>query len=165
LIINGRAGLPGNGWSATILRVAVRRTPETWGLVLLVVVLVGLGTAVAVWWPRSGLGESAGQRVSATVVKTGSCGARELDAIELKVDGQLRKARLDGCGYREGATVDVLLPADTSGEFTAQTAGAVSDAAPLSVRLATLMLCLSGLAGGFYVYLITKPVPRLRSVN
>jgi hypothetical protein len=133
----------------------------TWGLVLLVIALVGLGTAVALWWPRSGLEES--PRVRATVVKAASCGARELDLVEVKVDGQLRKARLDGCGHREGEAVDVLLPAETSGEFTVQTAGAVSDVAPLSVRLATLMLCLSGLAGGFYVYLISRPVPRLRS--
>lgn len=135
----------------------------TWGLVLLVSALVGLGTAVALWWPRSSLGES--PRITATVVKPASCGAREIDLVELKVDGQLRKARLDGCGHREGETLDVLLPAETSGEFTVQTAGAVSDAAPLSVRLATLMLCLSGLSGGFYVYLISRPVPRLRSAG
>jgi hypothetical protein len=135
----------------------------TWGLVLLVIALVGLGTAVAVWWPRSVMGESAGQRVSATVVATGSCGARELDQVEVRVDGQPRKAQLDGCGHREGETLDVLLPVDASGDFTVRTAGAVSDAAPLSERLATLMLCLSGLAGGFYVYLISRPVPRLRS--
>lgn len=136
---------------------AVRRTPASWGLVLLVIALVGLGTAVALWWPRSSVGESA----TATVVKPGSCGARELDQVELKVGGQLRKARLDGCGHREGETLEVLVPAETSGEFTVQTAGAVSDVVPLSVRLATLMLCLSGLAGGFYVYLISRPLPRV----
>ncbi len=137
----------------------------TWGLVLLVIALVGLGTAVAAWWPRSAMGETAGQRVSATVVTTGSCGARELDLVEVQVDGGPREARLDGCGHREGETLDVLLPADTSGDLTVQTAGAVSDAAPLSVRLATLMLCLSGLAGGFYAYLINRPVPRVRSAG
>lgn len=135
----------------------------TWGLVLLVIALVGLGTAVAVWWPLSGAGENAGQRVEATVVKPASCGARDLDRIEVTVDGKVRQAKLDGCGHREGEKLDVLLPSDTSGDFTAQTAGAVSDSAPLSKRLETLMLCLSGLAGGFYVYLVSKPVPRLRS--
>jgi hypothetical protein len=69
----------------------------------------------------------------------------------------------DGCGHREGETLDVLLPENPSGEFTVQTTGALSDTAPLSVRLATLMLCLSGMAGGFYAYLVSRPVPRLRS--
>ena len=140
---------------------AVRRSPVTWGLVLLVIALVGLGTAVAVWWPLSGVGEST--RVTATVVRTASCGKKELDQVEVTVDGKTRTVPLDGCGHGERETLDVLLPSDTSGDFTVQTAGAVSEVVPLSQRLETLMLCLSGMAGGFYVYLISKPVPRLIS--
>lgn len=133
----------------------------SWGLVLLVIALVGLGTAVAVWWPLSGVGES--ERVTATVVKSASCGKRELDQVEVTVGGRVRTVPLDGCGHGERETLEVLLPEDTSGNFTVQTAGAVSDAVPLPQRLETLMLCLSGLAGGFYAYLVSRPVPRLRS--
>ncbi|PRY46882.1 hypothetical protein CLV43_1011163 [Umezawaea tangerina] len=138
----------------------------TWGLVLLVIALVGLGTAVALWWPLTGAGTAALQRASATVTRPASCGAggSALDEVEVKVDGQVRKAKLDGCGHRQAEVVEVLLPEDRSGELTVQTAGAASDAPPLRARLETLMLCLSGLAGGFYAYLVSRPVPRLRSV-
>lgn len=136
----------------------------TWGLVLLVIALVGLGTAVALWWPLIGMGTTTLQRASATVTRPASCGAggSALDEVEVKVDDQVRKAKLDGCGHRQAEVVEVLLPVDTSGELTVQTAGAVSDAVPLGARLTTLMLCLSGLAGGFYAYLIRRPVLGLR---
>lgn len=134
----------------------------TWGLVLLVIALVGVGTAVAVWWPQSGVGE--GRRVSATVVKPASCsGGQGLDEVEVKIGDQTRKAKLDGCGHRENEVIEVILPADTTGDLTVQTAGAAPQVAPLSTRLTTLMLCLSGLAGGLYAYLIRRPLPRLRS--
>ena len=137
----------------------------TWGLVLLVIALVGVGTAVAVWWPQSGVGgASGGQRGSATVTKPVSCGgASAMDEVEVKIGDQTRKAKLDGCGHRAGEVIEVVLPADTSGDFTVQTAGATPQVAPLSTRLTTLMLCLSGLAGGLYAYLIRRPMPQLRS--
>jgi hypothetical protein len=133
----------------------------TWGLVLLVIALVGVGTAVAVWWPQSGVGSAS--RVNATVTKPASCGGQALDEVEIKIGDQTRKAKLDGCGHRAGEQIEVVLPSDTGGDFTVQTAGATPEVAPLSTRLTTLMLCLSGLAGGLYAYLIRRPVPQLRS--
>ena len=137
----------------------------TWGLVLLVIALVGVGTAVAVWWPQSGVGGAGeGQRVTATVVKPASCGSGSaMDEVEVKIGGQTRRAKLDGCGHREKEVIEIVLPADTSGDFIVQTAGAAPTVAPLSTRLTTLMLCLSGLAGGLYAYLIRRPMPQLRS--
>jgi hypothetical protein len=83
--------------------------------------------------------------------------------VEVKIGGQTRRAKLDGCGHREKEVIEVVLPADTSGDFTVQLAGATPQGVPLSTRLTTLMLCLSGIAGGLYAYLIRRPMPQLRS--
>lgn len=123
---------------------------------------MGVGTAVALWWPSAGAATAA--RATATVVKPASCGGADAhDQVEVKIGDEVKKAKLDGCGHREKETMDVVVPEDTSGEFMVQAAGSASEGVPLETRLTTLMLCLSGLAGGLYAFLVRQPMPRMRS--
>lgn len=98
------------------------------------------------------------------MVQPASCGGVDAyDRVEVKLGDEVRKAKLDGCGHREKETVEVVLPEDTSGEFMVQAADNEPAGAPLETRLTTLLLCLSGLAGGLYAFLVRQPMPRLRS--
>lgn len=132
---------------------AVPRIPYRWVLILLVAGLVGLGVAAAIFFPLAVMGApEPPQRMTAKVVKTGAC-SQGMDLVELTVDGALKQAKLDACGHREGEQVDVMVPADTSGELLVQTASSAPTGRPLANRLASLLLCLSGFAGGLYAYL------------
>ncbi|MEU4446572.1 hypothetical protein AB0K14_24075 [Actinosynnema sp. NPDC050801] len=133
---------------------AVPRSPVRWALVLLVVGLAAVAAAVALWWPRT----SAEVRpVAATVVAPASCGDPDAyDRVELTVGDRTHTAKLDGCGHQENEVVEVVLPADTSGEFTVQAAASTPVGMPFHARLTTLLMCLSGLAGGLYAYLLTR---------
>jgi hypothetical protein len=134
--------------------VAVPRSPVAWALVLLVVGLAGIAAAVALWWPRT---PTEVHRVAATVVTPASCGDPDAyDRVELKIDDQTRTAKLDGCGHQRNEVVEVVVPADTSGEFTVQAATTTPEGMPLETRLAVMLMCLSGLAGGLYAYLWTR---------
>ncbi|MFC6093626.1 hypothetical protein [Saccharothrix lopnurensis] len=132
----------------------VPRSPARWALILLVTGLVGIAAAIALWWP----GAPAGTRpASATVVEPASCGSADAyDRVEFELDGEVRTARLDGCGHQENEVVDIVLPADTGGEFTVQAAASAPAGMPLEIRLAATLLCLSGLAGGLYAHLLTR---------
>lgn len=133
---------------------AVPRSPARWALVLLVVGLVGVAAAVALWWPGTSTQTS---RTAATVVEPASCGGADAyDRVELKIGDELRTAKLDGCGHLENEVVEVVVPADTSGEFTVQAAASAPTGTPFELRLAAMLLCLSGLAGGLYAYLLTR---------
>jgi hypothetical protein len=133
--------------------VAVPRSPVAWALVLLVVGLAGVAAAVALWWPRT---STEVHRVAATVVTPASCGDPDAyDRVELKIDDQTHTAKLDGCGHQRNEVVEVVVPADTSGEFTVQTATTTPEGMPLETRLTVMLMCLSGLAGGLYAYLWT----------
>ncbi|MFI9011244.1 hypothetical protein ACIGNX_28810 [Actinosynnema sp. NPDC053489] len=133
---------------------AVPRSPVRWALVLLVVGLAGVAAAVASWWPRT---SAEVQRVAATVVAPASCGdANAYDRVELTIGDRTHTAKLDGCGHQRDEVVDVVLPADTSGEFTVQAAASTPVGMPFPARLTTLLLCLSGLAGGLYAHLLTR---------
>ncbi|XVV04810.1 hypothetical protein ACQPW3_05180 [Actinosynnema sp. CA-248983] len=132
---------------------AVRLSPVRWALVLLVLGLAGIAAAVAFWWPAGSAAPA--HRTSATVVTPAPCGGGDAyDRVELKVDDQPRTARLDGCGHQENEVVDVVVPADTSGDFTVQTATSAPTGMPLETRLAVLLTCLSGMAGGLYAHLV-----------
>ncbi|MFI9817306.1 hypothetical protein [Saccharothrix variisporea] len=131
---------------------AVRLSPVRWALVLLVLGLAGIAAAVAFWWPA---GSTTAHRTSATVVTPAPCGGRDAyDRVELKVGDQTRTARLDGCGHQESEVVEVVVPADTSGDLTVQAATSAPSGMPLETRLAVLLTCLSGMAGGLYAHLI-----------
>lgn len=120
---------------------------------LLVVGLAGVAAAVALWWPRT---SSEVHRVAATVVTPASCGDPDAyDRVELKIDDQTHTAKLDGCGHQRNEVVEVVVPADTSGEFTVQAATTTPEGMPLETRLTVMLMCLSGLAGGLYAYLWT----------
>lgn len=125
-----------------------------WALVALVLGLVAVGVAVALWWPAE---RTPAQRAAATVVEPASCGGgNAYDRVELKVGEETKRARLDGCGHSVNEVVEVVVPADTSGEFLVQAAGTVSDDVPFESRLAAMLVCLSGLAGGLYTYLLLR---------
>lgn len=132
---------------------AVPRSPVAWALVLLVVGLACVAAAVALWWPRT---STEVHRVAATVVAPASCGAADAyDRVELTVGDRTHTAKLDGCGHQRNEVVEVVVPADTSGEFTVQAAASTPEGMPLETRLAVMLMCLSGLAGGLYAYLWT----------
>ena len=121
---------------------------------LLVVGLAAVAAAVALWWPRTSADV---QRVAATVVTPASCGdADAYDRVELTIGDRVHTAKLDGCGHQRDEVVEVVVPADTGGEFTVQAAASAPAGLPLETRLATLLTCLSGLAGGLYAYLLTR---------
>ncbi|MEU4807294.1 hypothetical protein [Actinosynnema sp. NPDC023587] len=137
---------------------AVRLGPVRWALILLVVGLAGVAAAVALWWPGGASTASAEtQRVQATVVTPAPCGGSDTyDRIEVKIGDQARTAKLDGCGHRSGEVVEVVLPADTNGEFTAQMAGSTPVSTPFEGRLTAMLVGLSGLAGGLYASLLGR---------
>ncbi|SEQ10930.1 hypothetical protein SAMN05216188_10294 [Lentzea xinjiangensis] len=117
--------------------------------ILLVVGLVGIGVAVALLVPLKVLGAAEPPKpVSATVVETGSCG-QGTDTVEWDADGGKKQAKLDGCGHREGETVEIV----TTGGDMVSSAASVPAGPPVAHRLTALLLCLAALAGGFYAFL------------
>ncbi|MFE9743328.1 hypothetical protein ACFYOT_00325 [Saccharothrix saharensis] len=133
---------------------AVPRSPVRWALVLLVAGLLAVAAAVASWWPRT---STEVQRTTATVVEPASCGdADAYDRVELTVGDRKHTVKLDGCGHQRDEVVEVVVPTDTDGEFTVQAAASAPAGMPFEVRLTTLLMCLSGLAGGLYAYLLTR---------
>lgn len=117
--------------------------------ILLVVGLVGIGVALALFLPAKVLGaEEPPRPVMAKVVESGSCGSG-MDTVEWDADGQKKQAKLDGCGHREGETVEIV---NTGGEVVAS-AASVPAGLPVGRRLTALLLCMAALAGGFYAFL------------
>ncbi|WP_143174350.1 hypothetical protein [Streptoalloteichus hindustanus] len=142
----------------------MRHRPVRWLLVLTVIGLVGFGATVAVWWPLSGSwtgGGDSGRRVGATVVTSAPCGAAEAsDVVEVQVEGRTRRARLDGCGHRQGETFDVDLPASVpaDGDLRVWLAGTGSTGAGpgLETRLRAVLLALASVSGGLLAFLVRK---------
>ncbi|RKT52706.1 hypothetical protein [Saccharothrix australiensis] len=134
---------------------AVRLSPVRWALVLLVVGLAGVAAAVVLWGPGDARGEV--PSVEATVVAPASCGGVDAyDRVELRIGDQTRTAKLDGCGHRQDEVIAVVAPADTSGDFTVQVAESAPAAVSFKIRLAAMLTCLSGLAGGLYAHLLGR---------
>ncbi|MFB9430739.1 hypothetical protein [Streptoalloteichus tenebrarius] len=146
---------------------AVRHRPVRWLLVLMVIGLVGIGAAVAVWWPLSGTwtgGGYAGRRVGATVVTSAPCGtAAASDVVEVQVDGKTRRATLDGCGHRQGETFDVELPSSVppTGDLRVWLAGTgAAGAGPdLESRLRSVLLALAAVSGALFAFLVRRRTP------
>lgn len=121
---------------------------------LLVVGLAGVTAAVALWWPRT---STEVERTTATVVTPASCGDPDAyDRVELTIGDQTHTAKLDGCGHQRNEVVEVVVPAATDGDLTVQAAVSAPAGMPFDARLTTLLMCLSGLAGGLYAYLLTR---------
>ncbi|WP_433268759.1 hypothetical protein ACQPZF_05050 [Actinosynnema sp. CS-041913] len=143
---------------------AVRLSPVRWALILLVIGLAGVAAAVAIWWPGGSSAEV--RRVAATVVTPASCGGADAyDRVELKIGDQTRTARLDGCGHQANEVVDVVVPADTSGDFMVQVADSAPANMPFGTRLAAMLVCLSGLAGGLYAHLLGRQTQATASAD
>ncbi len=124
-----------------------------WALVLLVAGLVGVAAAGVLWWPGT---STEVRRTTATVVEPASCGGPDAyDRVEFKVGDETRTAKLDGCGHQENEAVEVVVPDDTGGDLV-QAAASTPVGMPFGTRLAVLLVCLSGLAGGLYAYLLTR---------
>ncbi len=127
-----------------------------WALVLLVAGLLGVAAVVALWWPSAST-ETETRLAPATVVEPASCGGVDAyDRVEVEIGDEVRTVKLDGCGHQENEVVEVVLPADATGEFTVQAAASAPAGMPFETRLAATLLCLSGLAGGLYAYLLTR---------
>ncbi|MCR3748093.1 hypothetical protein LX88_002031 [Lentzea californiensis] len=117
--------------------------------ILLVVGLVGIGVALALFLPAKVLGaEEPPRPVTATVVESGSCG-QGMDTVEWDADGQKKQAKLDGCGHTKGETVEIV---NTGGEMVSS-AASLPVGLPVGRRLTALLLCMAALAGGFYAFL------------
>ncbi|WP_258947497.1 hypothetical protein [Lentzea californiensis] len=128
---------------------AVPRSPDRWVFILLVVGLVGIGVALALFLPAKVLGaEEPPRPVTATVVESGSCG-QGMDTVEWDADGQKKQAKLDGCGHTKGETVEIV---NTGGEMVSS-AASLPVGLPVGRRLTALLLCMAALAGGFYAFL------------
>ncbi|MBB5956112.1 hypothetical protein FHS29_002698 [Saccharothrix tamanrassetensis] len=143
---------------------AVRLSPVRWALILLVIGLAGVAAAGALWWPGGSSAEV--RRVAATVVAPASCGGSDAyDRVEFKIDDETRTARLDGCGHQENEVVDIAIPADTSGDFMVQVADSAPVKVPFETRLAAMLVCLSGLAGGLYAHLLGRQTQATASAD
>lgn len=140
-----------------------------WGLILLGVGLVGLGTALVVWL-RPLLGgvpaQAQTKEVSAVVLTSAPCsGQAAQDVVELEIDGQKRQAKLDGCGHRQGETLRVALPVPAAaGDLVVLPAGAAPTGSPLEGRLSSVLLSLACVSGALYGFLlrVRLPLPRRR---
>jgi hypothetical protein len=129
-------------------------------LILLVIGLVGIGAAVLVWWPTLGFPNTDGPSAAhsrATVVTSAQCGsANAHDTVEVTVDGAKKQAPLDGCGQVKGTVLDVVVT-DDNGQLSAHPVDASQVGGNRDGRLTAVLLCLSGLAGALYAYLVRRP--------
>lgn len=117
---------------------------------------MGVGVALAVWWPGSG-GATRARSVSATVVSASSCqGPNAYDTVELTIDGQQERARLDGCGHREGDVITVDVPRSTGGDLLVQPSGATPVGSGIAGRLSALLVSIAALAGAGYAHLLRR---------
>ncbi|GAA4031317.1 hypothetical protein GCM10022247_65520 [Allokutzneria multivorans] len=139
-----------------------RPAPVRWGLILLVVGLVGLGAALVVWGLPLVTGSSSGdlaptKRVPATVVAPVACGSDARDGIEIRVDGLPMRAKLDACGSREGEQLQVevpqKLPAVTE-NLVVQVVGTGQAGSGLGQRLRAVLCTVAGVAGAIYALLL-----------
>jgi hypothetical protein len=126
-------------------------------VILLGSVLVGVGVVLLVWWPGSA-SSAEGHRASATVVTSASCqGGNQYDTVELTIDGQKKRARLDGCGHHEGEVLDVQVPDGAAGgDMLVQSADAAPAGSGISRRLSVLLVTISALAGAGYAHLLRR---------
>lgn len=129
---------------------------------LLVVGLAAIAVVVALSWPE---GTAEGALTEATVTTPAPCsGPEAFDRVAYDLDGTRHEAKLDGCGHSENEVVRVIVRAGATADTLLQSASTVpDDTVPLAGRLSGMLVCLSGLAGGLYAYLLirrsTTPLP------
>ncbi|WP_433871509.1 hypothetical protein [Saccharopolyspora sp. CA-218241] len=127
------------------------------GPILLVLGLLGIAVLAASMWPQLTAGPRAElRRATATVLEPEPC-ARSTrgDLVEVVVDGRPHRVRYDGCGHVDGQRLEVLVPVEPSGEFTALPAGGpTSDRGALADRLNWVLLTLAAVSGGCYAVML-----------
>lgn len=117
--------------------------------------LVGIGVAALSWQQLPSVGTSAGsaRTATATVVEQATCGRKTSgDLVEVRLDGQARRLRLDGCGHVVGERFRVQVA--KSGGRATQLDETGGDG--LSGRVTWVLLTLAGVAGGGYVLLLFR---------
>lgn len=135
--------------------------------VLLVAGFVGFLVVVLVWWAGPGLIASgsgpAEQVVRATVIEPALCtGAKPVETVRFSVGNGKRDAALDGCGHRKGERIEIALPSEHGqGPLTVRIADTDEGHHYLRRPVGLLLVALSCLGGGCYVFLVTQR-PRSR---
>lgn len=127
-------------------------------LILVALGLLGVIVVALSWWRLPNIGSSDGEMRSATatVVESAPCGpSARGDLVEVRIDGEMRKLRLDGCGHTAGQPMQVQIPAN--GDEHAVRAGEADDSGGLRARASWVLCTLAAIAGGGYVLLITRP--------
>ena len=124
---------------------------------MLVLGLLGTAIVAVSWWTLPdvfGANRHAELRpATATVIESASCGtSTEGDLVEVRVDGELRRARFDGCGHLPGQELSVRVPADPGQEFVVHPPE--DGDADMRERMSRVLLVLSGVAGGGYAMLL-----------
>lgn len=126
-------------------------------LVLLVLGLLGIAVVVVSWWSLPEvLGEDRRGELrpaEATVVESASCGtSTKGDLVEVRVGGELRQARFDGCGHLRGQKLAVQVPVDPDADFVVrppeEPGWSVRD------RVTAVLATLSAVAGGSFAFLL-----------
>lgn len=127
--------------------------------ILLVLGLLGIVLAAAAVWPLVAAADREQLRpATATVVESRPCGSTAAgDVVEVELDGELRRARFDGCGHSRGQQLPVLIPAEVTGELVVRPATANdSQLDELAERANWILLTLAGVAGGGYVLMLGR---------
>ncbi|MBB5067499.1 hypothetical protein [Saccharopolyspora gloriosae] len=127
-------------------------------LILVALGLLGVIVVALSWWRLPNVGSSDGEMRAATakVIESAPCGpSARGDLVEVRVDGETRQLRLDGCGHTSGQTMQVQIPAD-GGEHAVR-AGESDDSGGLHARASWVLSTLAAIAGGGYALLITRP--------
>nr|WP_246457382.1 hypothetical protein [Saccharopolyspora gloriosae] len=120
--------------------------------------MLGVIVVALSWWRLPNVGSSDGEMRAATakVIESAPCGpSARGDLVEVRVDGETRQLRLDGCGHTSGQTMQVQIPAD-GGEHAVR-AGESDDSGGLHARASWVLSTLAAIAGGGYALLITRP--------
>ncbi len=127
------------------------------GLILVVLGLLGLGVVAFSWWRLSEGGLPGGRTAQAKVVESVPCGkATRGDLVEVRIDGKVRRLRLDGCGHNRGQEFQVQVP--QSGDRAFRAGDATGDSGP-GTRISWVLGTLAAVAGGGYVLLLRRPDP------
>ncbi|MFR9732154.1 hypothetical protein ACL03H_23255 [Saccharopolyspora sp. MS10] len=125
-------------------------------LILLALGVLGVVVVAFSWWRLPNVGSAEGELTSstATVVESRPCGtSAEGDLVEVRVDGQVRRLRLDGCGHSEGQQLPVRVPAEGD---RALPGGGAEDGGMRS-RASWVLGTLAAVAGGGYALLVLRP--------
>ncbi|GAB3284841.1 hypothetical protein [Parasphingorhabdus pacifica] len=126
-------------------------------LILLVLGSLGIGVVAVSWWSwPNALGGNARSEfhpAEAVVIDSAPCGtSTEGDLVEVRVGGETRRARFDGCGHLPGQKLAVRVPAASGENLVVRPAERPSSG--LSERVTWVLLSLSGVAGGGYAMLL-----------